>query len=107
MAKPAGGIRHGELSAAHPGAGNEGGRGYLAGLANRSPLGREQYFDFSVRHFHEKLREEHAIAYSYSCIKWLLGWWKGRVIVVRTGAAGNGGRWSACCCTSTPASIAG
>lgn len=35
-------------------------------------LYREQYFDFSVRHFHEKLREVHAIAYSYSCIKRLL-----------------------------------
>jgi transposase len=33
---------------------------------------REQYFDFSVRHFHEKLREEHGIAYSYTCIKVLL-----------------------------------
>ncbi len=35
-------------------------------------LYREKYFDFSVRHFHEKLREEHAIAYSYTCIKLLL-----------------------------------
>ena len=35
-------------------------------------LYREKYFDFSVRHFHEKLREEHGIAYSYTCIKLLL-----------------------------------
>lgn len=35
-------------------------------------LYRERYFDFSVRHFHEKLRAEHAIAYSYTCIKRLL-----------------------------------
>ena len=35
-------------------------------------LYREKYFDFSVRHFHEKLREEHGIAYSYTCIKRLL-----------------------------------
>jgi transposase len=33
---------------------------------------REKYFDFSVRHFHEKLREEHGIRYSYTCIKRLL-----------------------------------
>lgn len=32
----------------------------------------EKYFDFSVRHFHEKLREEHGITYSYTCIKRLL-----------------------------------
>lgn len=35
-------------------------------------LYREKYFDFSVRHFHEKLREQHAILYSYTCIKRLL-----------------------------------
>ena len=35
-------------------------------------LYRERYFDFSVRHFHEKLREQHAILYSYTCIKRLL-----------------------------------
>jgi len=35
-------------------------------------LYREVYFDFSVRHFHEKLREEHGIPYSYTCIKLLL-----------------------------------
>jgi hypothetical protein len=35
-------------------------------------LYREKYFDFSVRHFHEKLREEHGLLYSYTCIKRLL-----------------------------------
>jgi transposase len=35
-------------------------------------LYREKYFDFSVRHFHEKLREEHGVLYSYTCIKRLL-----------------------------------
>lgn len=35
-------------------------------------LYRESYFDFSVRHFHEKLREEHGVRYSYTCIKLLL-----------------------------------
>ena len=32
-------------------------------------LHQEQYFDFSVRHFHEKLREEHDIRLSYSWVK--------------------------------------
>jgi transposase len=35
-------------------------------------LYREKYFDFSVRHFHEKLRENHGIPYSYTCVKLLL-----------------------------------
>ena len=44
-------------------------------------LYREKYFDFSVRHFHEKLREEHGITYSYTCIKRLL---QGAGLVART-----------------------
>lgn len=32
-------------------------------------LYREQYFDFNVRHFHEKLREEHRISLSYTWVK--------------------------------------
>ena len=32
-------------------------------------LYREKYFDFNVRHFHEKLREEHGIRISYSWVK--------------------------------------
>jgi transposase len=32
-------------------------------------LYREQYFDFNVRHFHEKLGEEHGIALSYTWVK--------------------------------------
>jgi len=32
-------------------------------------LYREKYSDFNVRHFHEKLREEHGIPYSYSWVK--------------------------------------
>jgi len=35
-------------------------------------LYREQYFDFNVRHFHEKLREEHRIELSYSWVKMAL-----------------------------------
>src|SRR5215831_140469 len=32
-------------------------------------LYRDRYFDFSVRHFHEKLREEHHIQLSYTWVK--------------------------------------
>lgn len=32
-------------------------------------LYREKYFDFNVRHFHEKLREEHALQLSYTWVK--------------------------------------
>jgi transposase len=32
-------------------------------------LYREQYFDFNVRHFHEKLRDEHGISLSYTWVK--------------------------------------
>src|SRR3954464_12380721 len=32
-------------------------------------LYREQYFDFNVRHFYEKLRDEHGIALSYGWVK--------------------------------------
>jgi transposase len=35
-------------------------------------LYRERYFDLSVRHFHEKLREEHGLTYSYTWVKLLL-----------------------------------
>src|SRR5215475_1029583 len=32
-------------------------------------LYREKYFDFNVKHFHEKLTEEHGIALSYTWVK--------------------------------------
>jgi hypothetical protein len=32
-------------------------------------LSQETYFDLSVRHFHEKLREEHGIELSYTWVK--------------------------------------
>lgn len=41
----------------------------LAVLEEVFRLYREKYFDFSVRHFHEKLREEHGIALSYTWVK--------------------------------------
>jgi transposase len=35
-------------------------------------LYREKYFDFNVRHFHEKLVEEHGIELSYTWVKLML-----------------------------------
>ena len=35
-------------------------------------LYREKYFDLNVRHFHEKLREEHQVEISYSWVKGIL-----------------------------------
>jgi len=34
---------------------------------------REKYFDFNVRHFHEKLVEEHGITLSYTRVKNVAG----------------------------------
>ncbi|MBX3289304.1 MAG: helix-turn-helix domain containing protein [Acidobacteria bacterium] len=42
-------------------------------------LYREQYYDFNVRHFHEKLEEEHSMTISYTWVRNLLqesGWWR-------------------------------
>ena len=41
-------------------------------------LYREKYFDFNVRHFHEKLRAQYEIDLSYTWVKTVLqgaGWW--------------------------------
>ena len=35
-------------------------------------LYREEYFDFNVKHLHEKLEQEHGIVYSYTWVKDLL-----------------------------------
>ena len=43
-------------------------------------LYRQKYFDFSVRHFHEKLQKEHGLKLSYSWVKRLL---QGAGLVVR------------------------
>jgi hypothetical protein len=44
-------------------------RGPLATVEEVFRLYQERYFDLSVRHFHEKLREEHAIKWSYNWVK--------------------------------------
>jgi transposase len=41
----------------------------VADLEQVLRLYREQYFDFNVQHFHEKLREEHDLHYSYTWVK--------------------------------------
>jgi transposase len=41
----------------------------VADLEKVLRLYREVYFDFNVQHFHEKLREEHGLAYSYTWVK--------------------------------------
>src|SRR5271155_1941475 len=44
----------------------------VATLERVLELYRERYFDLNVRHFHEKLRGEHAIELSYSWVKGVL-----------------------------------
>jgi transposase len=49
-------------------------------------LYQEKYFDFSVRHFHEKLCDEHSIEVSYSWVKQAL---QGAGLVVRRKKCGS------------------
>ncbi|MCP4668001.1 MAG: ISNCY family transposase [Deltaproteobacteria bacterium] len=51
-------------------------------------LYRESYFDFNVKHFHEKLEEDHGITYSYTWVKDLLQ----RAGMVRKGKGRGGHR---------------
>ena len=73
-------------------------------------LYQQKYYDLNVRHFHEKLREEHGIELSYT---WVYQALLGAGLVQkgggeqRIGVGGKGGRWWACCCTSMAASIHG
>jgi transposase len=48
-------------------------------------LYREKYFDFNVRHFHEKLREQHGIRLSYTWVKLAL---QGAGLVNKSGRQG-------------------
>ncbi|HEU5400128.1 MAG TPA: ISNCY family transposase [Terriglobales bacterium] len=48
-------------------------------------LYREKYFDLNVRHFHEKLREEHGIELSYTWVKLAL---QGAGLVAKAGKRG-------------------
>ncbi len=58
-------------------------------------LYQEKYFDLNVRHFHEKLNEEHGIGLSYTWVKKALpgrGWWRGRGSGAYIANGGSGGR---------------
>ena len=68
-------------------------------------LYREKYFDFNVRHFHEKLQAQHEIDLSYTCKG--PGWWGDSGSGESIASAGRGGPCRACCCTSTGAIISG
>ncbi len=73
-------------------------------------LYREKYFDLNVRHFHEKLKEEHGIGLSYTWVKKALqgrGWWRGSGSGAYIANGGSGGRCLECCCTSTAVTING
>jgi transposase len=73
-------------------------------------LDREKYFDWNVRHFHEKLPEEHPVAISN---RWVKGILQGAGMVAQGASAEciasgvRGGRYPGCCGTSTAVSIAG
>ena len=73
-------------------------------------LYRETYFDLNMRHFHEKLREEHDIELSYTWVQKAL---QGAGLVARgkrgqsIAGGASAGRCRACCCTSTAASTSG
>src|SRR5215469_16552254 len=73
-------------------------------------LYREQYFDFNVRHFHEKLQAEHDIRLSYSWVNRRCkgpGWWRAERSGDHTADGGRDVRCRGCRCTSTAANIVG
>ena len=72
-------------------------------------LYREVYFDLNIRHFHEKLRDEHRIELSYTWVHLAL---QGAGLVARRrkrGRTGGGGgaRCPGCYCTSMAVSTSG
>ena len=73
-------------------------------------LYQEKYADLNVRHFHEKLREEHGIELSDTWVKLAL---QGAGLVkkgrkrVYIGSAVRAVRCRGCCCTWTAAGISG
>ncbi len=82
----------------------------LATVEEVLQLYQEIYFDLNMRHFHEKLREEHGIELSYTWVQKAL---QGAGLVARgedgasIGGGENGGRCRACCCILTAASTNG
>jgi transposase len=73
-------------------------------------LYREQYFDFNVRHFHEKLIEVHGLEVSYTWTKYLLqraGLVKRTALANCIAADASADHCRECCSTLTAASITG
>ena len=73
-------------------------------------LFQESYYDLNIRHFHEKLREEHAPALEALIGQPLckeLGWLRGENGGASTAGGESGGRCQACCCTLTAANTNG
>jgi len=73
-------------------------------------LYRDQYFDFNVKHFHQKLRFEHGIQLSYTWVKQTLqaaGLVKKRLNGGVIAAADHDGRYRACCYTWMAVIISG
>src|SRR5947209_3238808 len=73
-------------------------------------LYRDRYADLNVRHFHEKLREQHQIELSYTWVKQALqerDWWREGASAECIASGVRGGPCQGCCCTSTAAGIAG
>jgi transposase len=73
-------------------------------------LYQETYYDLNLRHFHEKLRDKHAIELSYTRVQRALrerAWWRAARNAASIGGAANGGRCRACRCTSMVASTPG
>lgn len=73
-------------------------------------LYQERYYDLNIRHFHEKLREEHGIELSYTCVQKALqgqAWLPSEPNMEHIAEDGCGGPCPACCCKWIAASFAG
>jgi transposase len=73
-------------------------------------LYQKQYYDLNIRHFHEKLREEHQVELSYTWVQQAL---QGAGLVMRLRKRGPHRRrrprrqCRGCCCISTAANTSG
>ena len=83
----------------------------LATIEKVLGLYKETYYDLNIRHFHEKLRDEHAhrveLHLGTESAARSRAWWPSGTSGGRTGGGGRDGRCLGCCCTLTAANIAG
>ncbi len=73
-------------------------------------LYRDRYFGLNVRHFHEKLREDHQIGLNYTWVKQAsqaAGLVKRKARRGCIASDGSGALCPVCCCTSMAATITG